>query len=88
MSLIYKEEWNKIKKIIQELLKAGVICPSTIPHSSWIFMVINKKGTYHMYHDFRALNKLMVNDKFPIPIIDDLLDELHGAKFFTKFSVC
>jgi hypothetical protein len=69
----------KLKKIIQELLEAGVIHPMTSPYSSPMVMVLKKEGTWRMCPYFQALNKLMIKDKFHIPIIDDLLDELHGA---------
>jgi hypothetical protein len=67
---------NEIEKIVQELLEADVIRPSTSPYSSPIVMVLKKVGSWHMHPYFYALNKLTIKDKFPIPIIDDLLDEL------------
>eukprot|EP00253_Pinus_taeda_P018790 PITA_18790 len=50
-------------------------------------MVLKKYGEWHMCPDFRALNKLMVKDKFPIKVVDDLLDELNGAQFLTKLNL-
>jgi len=47
-------------------------------------MVLKKERNRNMCLEFYALNKLMVKDKFPIPIIDDLMYDLHGARFFTK----
>jgi hypothetical protein len=50
-------------------------------------MVLNKEGSWRMCPYFRTLKKLIIKDKFPIPVIDDLLDELSGAQFFTKLDL-
>jgi hypothetical protein len=79
---------NEIEKMVQELLNAGVIHPSMSPYSSSMVVVLKKEGSWRMCHDFRALNKLTIKDKFSIPIIDDLLDELSSTQFFTKLDLC
>lgn len=73
---------NESEKIIQELLDIGVIQTSISPYFSLVVMVLKKEGDWRMYPKFRALNKLTVKDKFPILIIDDLLNELHASPFF------
>jgi hypothetical protein len=73
----------KIKKQIQELLDKGVIVPSSLPCGSPIVLVPKKDGTWRMCVDFRALNKIMVNNHYPLPRIDDFLDQLKDAKHFT-----
>jgi hypothetical protein len=78
---------NEIEKIVQELLDMGVICPNTSPCSSPVIMVPKKEGTWRMCPDFHALNKLTIKDKFPIPVIDELSDELSGVQYFTKLDL-
>jgi hypothetical protein len=70
---------NEIEKIVHEFLEVGIIHPNTFPYSSPVLMVLKKEGTWCMCPDFCALKKLTIKDTFPIPFIDDLLDELSGA---------
>jgi hypothetical protein len=77
----------EIKKQIQELLDKGVIVPISSPCGSPIVLVPKKDGTWHMCVDFKALNKITVKNRYPLPRIDDFLDQLKDAKYFTKLDL-
>jgi len=76
-----------IDNIMKKILETRVVRSSQSPFLSLILHVKKKDGMQRMSVDYRELNKHTIKDKFLIPIIKELLDELHGPKFFSKVDL-
>lgn len=70
------------------MLDKGWIQTSTSPYSSPVLLVRKKIGDWRLCVDFRRLNALTIKNKYPLPIIEELLEELQGATWFTTLDLC
>ena len=80
-------EQQEIKSQVKDLLDRGLIKPSSLPYGAPVLLVKKKNGTYRMCVDYRALNKITIKNRFPIPRVDDLLDKLRGSTVFSKIDL-
>jgi hypothetical protein len=93
-SLIYKTSFRmttlelaELKEHIKELLEKGFIHPSSSPWGAPMIFVLKKDGTQRLCMDYHALNEVTVKNKYPLPRIDDLFDQLHCVCVFFKINL-
>lgn len=80
-------ERKEVEKQVEEWLKAGIVRPSNSDFASPIVLVRKKDNSYRMCIDYRKLNKKVIKDRFPLPLIDDILDKLHSATTFSTIDL-
>ena len=80
-------ELKELKIQLQELLDKRFIQPSVSPWGAPVLFVKKKDGTMRICIDYRELNKLTIKNKYPLPRIDDLFDQLRGAQVFSKIDL-
>jgi len=80
-------ELVELKKQIEDLLEKKFIRPSASPWGALVLLVKKKDGSSRLCVDYKHLNKLAIKNKYPMPIINDLLDQLKGARVFSKIDL-
>ena len=81
------EQLKELKQQLEELSAKQFIRPSSSPWGAPVIFVPKKDGTQRMCVDYRALNEVTVKNKYPLPRIEDLFDQMRGAKVFSKIDL-
>jgi len=84
---ISPKEMAELQKQLKDMIDNKVIQPSSSPYAALVIFVPKKDGSLRMCFDYRALNKITVKNRFPLPKMDELLNCLRGARFFSKIDL-
>jgi hypothetical protein len=80
-------EQAELDTFLDDALKTGRIRPSKSPIEAPVFFIKKKDGSLRFVQDYRALNEITIKNGYPLPLIDDLIHRLSGARYFTKLDV-
>ena len=80
-------EQAELDAFLEENLCIRWIQPSKSPMAALVFFIKKKDGSLHLVQDYHALNAITVKNKYPLPLISQLVSQLHGARYFTKLDV-
>jgi len=85
---LFLVEQKELDSFLKENLRTGRICPFKSPMAALVFFIKKKNGLLQLVQDYRALNSMTVKNKYPHPLISELISQLRGARYFTKLDVC
>ena len=80
-------ELKELKVQMEEMVNKGFVRPSTSPWGAPVLFVKKKDGSMRLCIDYTELNKVTIGNQYPLPRIDDLFDQLQGAKAFSKIDL-
>ena len=80
-------ELGELRKQLTKLIDTGFVRPSKAPYGAPVLFQKKADGSLRMCVDYHALNKVTIKNKYPVPVIQDLLDRLSGASVFTKLDL-